>query len=146
MVQTAVGHKDADTCTQLAHVMKRNEALRKADKARKASSTSSKLPAAKPGTSLLPSAAASAVARPAAKCMQHVTMLQREAMDDIANAHIDVEGTPTEKAWAAASAAKDRRERLRKTLTAVYPGQMEPLCEHLASLQRKVRLCVDRSN
>lgn len=143
-MQTAVGHRDADTCVQLAHVLKRNEALRKADKVRKAAAMSAgagapKLPGAKSGASAAPLPAASPAERPAAKCMQHVASLQQEATDDIANAHIDMDGTPTEKVWAAASAARDRRERLRRTLAAVYPGQMEPLCQHLASLQRKVR-------
>ena len=40
--------------------------------------------------------------------------------------------------WASASVGAERRDKLLRNLAAVFPGQMEPLCQQLHGLTRKV--------
>jgi hypothetical protein len=128
-VQTAVGHKHADTVVQVARSLQHRDERRKKNRQRKGAS----------GRGHKDAPASDATHRPVERCLEHVRALQAEFSEEIGKAHIDLEGTPTEKFWANPAVGAERRARLQQNLGVVFPQQLNPLCSRLHWLSHKVR-------
>jgi hypothetical protein len=73
-------------------------------------------------------------------CLAHVQDLKDRHTGEIASAHIDMQGTPTEKFWAdPGTAYSERRCQAISFLRVVYPEQLQPLCTRLDGLALKAR-------
>jgi len=66
--------------------------------------------------------------------------LQKQSGTEVAEAHIDLLGTPTERFWAnPAHAYTNRTSKAQQFLSLVYPEKLQPLCDRLDALTAQVR-------
>ena len=135
-MQAAVGHKNSEVCLQVARALKAAEEQVKKDKLRKAARMNVQKTSGSHKTKR---------GDKVETCLKHVSDVRKQFHAEIERAHIDKDGTPTEKFWAGPEAAPENLGKANQMLERVFPHKLQPLCNRLDVLQERVRIVLSDS-